>query len=52
MNLQEKLEFFAPIWQIMRDENMSVEQVSTHSAEPPYQLQAGQPFCPAVQSHA
>ena len=28
MTAYEKLEFFAPIWRIMRDENMTVEQVS------------------------
>ena len=28
MTAHEKLEFFAPIWRIMRDENMTVEQVS------------------------
>ena len=27
MSAHEKLEFFAPIWRIMRDENMTVEQV-------------------------
>ena len=30
MTPYEKLEFFAPIWQIMRDENMTVEQVTWH----------------------
>lgn len=29
MDLQQKLDFFAPIWRIMRDENMSVEQVTS-----------------------
>ena len=28
MSQQQKLEFFAPIWRIMRDENMTVQQVS------------------------
>lgn len=28
MTALQKLEFFAPIWRIMRDENMTVEQVS------------------------
>lgn len=28
MTPHEKLEFFAPIWRIMRDEKMTVEQVS------------------------
>ena len=28
MTAYQKLEFFAPIWRIMRDENMTVEQVS------------------------
>ena len=27
MDLAQKLEFFAPIWRVMRDNNMSVEQV-------------------------
>lgn len=27
MSQQQKLEFFSPIWRIMRDENMTVEQV-------------------------
>ena len=30
MTPHQKLEFFAPIWRIMRDENMTVEQVSFH----------------------
>ncbi len=30
MTPHQKLEFFAPIWRIMRDENMTVEQVSLH----------------------
>ena len=28
MELPQKLEFFAPIWRVMRDENMTVDQVS------------------------
>lgn len=27
MDLRQKLEFFAPIWRVMRDENITVEQV-------------------------
>lgn len=29
MTAHEKLEFFAPIWRIMRDENMTVDQVGS-----------------------
>lgn len=32
MNQQQKLEFFAPIWRIMRDDNMTVQQVEALSA--------------------
>lgn len=27
MSLEQKYDFFAPIWRVMRDENMSVQQV-------------------------
>lgn len=30
MTLQQKYEFFAPIWRVMRDENMSADQVRSN----------------------
>lgn len=47
MTMEQRYEFFAPIWRVMRDSAMPVEEVS-RSAQPPTQARVFGNISPAV----